>query len=110
MAQTTPGPWRLAWIGGLPIVLDAGGRDIAWVRDGYEEMGKQFLASEIEANARLLTAAPELLRLLHEAVEQGAPVMHICSNTPQSKAACRACSWVEPALRLFASLEAEATI
>lgn len=48
----------------LPIVADADGRDIAWVRDGYDEMGKYLSPDEVAANARLIAAAPKMLRLI----------------------------------------------
>jgi hypothetical protein len=59
-------PWALAQVGidALPVVIDDHGRDVAWVRAGESLAGNHYTSEQVEANARLLAAAPDLLDIL----------------------------------------------
>ena len=61
--QFTPGPWKMREVGDLDIAysIDAGRNAVA---DVYNH------ADEWEANAHLIAAAPELYRVLTNAVAQ----------------------------------------
>ena len=61
-AQHTPGPWKLETEGHGHLVNGADGRTVVYLhRSGVRNR------AEIEANARLVAAAPELLEALHAA-------------------------------------------
>ncbi|MGN6312888.1 MAG: hypothetical protein ACTHMO_03900 [Rhodanobacteraceae bacterium] len=60
--QHTPGPW----ITDRPYIRSHGGNaTVCEVKDGwYNRSGPQYSQEEIQANARLIAAAPELLEAL----------------------------------------------
>lgn len=66
MAEHSPAPWTLDEVGpdALPVVIDARGQDVAWLREGAEPFTWSRPREVIEANANLIIAAPDLLAAL----------------------------------------------
>lgn len=64
-AKHTPGPWKL-WIKSLTIVT--GGMTADWQAEPSNGWSKLEL-EEIQANAHLISSAPELLSALCEAIK-----------------------------------------
>lgn len=56
-ARHTPGPWRVE----SGLVVNAAGHEIAYTHGAGTEV---FRPTEMDANARLMSAAPELLEVL----------------------------------------------
>ena len=102
MAEHTPGPWKYTltrWAGSESVqgfVIDADGKDVhlcgvatnmgdkvtvldpEWAkRAGLE--GKHFTSEEVEANARLIAAAPDLLEAATHAL------LIMCAGLPSLK-------------------------
>ena len=65
-AQHTPGPWRLE--AGRTIVTSSGAFYLAYGSDAHTSLPHFTSPTELDANARLIAAAPDLLAAL-EAVD-----------------------------------------
>lgn len=65
MGKHTPGPWKSQWNGNW-LVQTAGGWLVAKV--AAPKAKGNFSPENVEANARLITAAPELLVIAEELV------------------------------------------
>ena len=80
-AKHTPGPWRFAWGGGHALVFDAkGGPTIAGVPFNCDDD-----IPLVEANARLIAAAPELLEALQSCEKALQALCHpVCKDDPDS--------------------------
>ena len=59
MSKHTPGPWGYAWAGGIALVFQKGEATIASIP--YDDDNE---IPQVEANARLIAAAPDLLEAL----------------------------------------------
>ena len=62
MAKHTPGPWVTSATDDT-VVIDATGREVAAIDGDYNDPDTW---PQMEANARLIAAAPEMLRALKE--------------------------------------------
>ena len=89
-AKHTPGPWVIQrYVGSDAFQVHAWGREsngwqpkplpVAWIPNGWYR-GDGALHNELEANARLIAAAPVLLDQLRFAVALLKPIF---GNTPQ---------------------------
>jgi len=67
----TPGPWRFT-LGGLPRVISADGTTICGVHRIGRHTGNHSVAA-VEANGRLIAAAPELYAALSAISEMMGP-------------------------------------
>lgn len=66
MSKHTKGPWRTEWLGEEQgYIMDDKGNYIAEIV-AYDEEGR-YCPDEMEANARLMAAAPEMLEALSNA-------------------------------------------
>jgi hypothetical protein len=59
MSKHTPGPWAYAWAGGIALVFQKGEATIASIP--YDDDNE---IPQVEANARLIAAVPDLLEAL----------------------------------------------
>ena len=82
VTQHTPGPWEAQDTAGHDIhgqtaIYDAGGKDVAIVYDG-------------DANARLIAAAPDLLKALKGMVAHESRCDEKCPDLANARAAIKA--------------------
>lgn len=101
MSKHTPGPWReyddgdTLWVEATPhrsaVICDVVGN--LW--DNKEQVAQ--ITPEDIANARLIAAAPDLLRLLKLALEDIGADEHCCKAAPDS--------WHPHAISLIRSIE-----
>jgi UDP-N-acetyl-D-mannosaminuronic acid transferase (WecB/TagA/CpsF family) len=63
MSNHSSGPWRITDNDGLADIIAADGTVVVWTVDGA-------YGSQIEANARLIAAAPDLLVACERALEK----------------------------------------
>ncbi|MBS7790293.1 hypothetical protein KTR66_09815 [Roseococcus sp. SDR] len=77
----TPGPWAVSDGGVFPAIWDADGRHLATMSDCGDEM---------EANAQMMAAAPDLLAALRVALDHMQASIETCRRAPHDIAAARA--------------------
>ena len=68
MSKHTPGPWIIDG-NGIKTSISAGSKHIAMVNYWHVGGADDVIGEEHEANARLIAAAPDLLKALHRIVD-----------------------------------------
>jgi hypothetical protein len=86
----TPGPWKITTVGGGLSITGPENRTICqmgWLVIGTGLSGTKELRSESEANARLIAAAPGLLKTAKLALMEFARISHQVKANPEVIAA-----------------------
>ena len=88
--QATAGPWMVEKLGFSGISVNTEWRDANGFKNKICEVSQRFICSEstIEANARLIAAAPDMLAALNMVLDAG-------TNDGEEKSAAEVCRLID---------------